>query len=149
MRRLLVIGCVALGALSACSIDGEVATIDDPAFVRQANAVCVRSVPGLRAPERRATSTTQVTGRQLDRVADGLERVATQLRTVPVTDGAASEVDAWLDDWDEFVEVGRRYADAVATDDQERYTEIDDEAVDLAQQIGKFAKANGIDDCIL
>jgi hypothetical protein len=149
MRRTLAMVCVALGALAACSGGSDPATIDDPTFVRRANAVCARDVPGLRAPERRATSTTTVTGAQLDRVADGLQRVAARLRDIPVTAEFADEVDAWLDDWDAFVEVGHRYADAVAADDQERYTEIDDEAVDLAQQIGRFAKTNGIDSCIL
>jgi hypothetical protein len=149
MRRLWALGGVALAVLAACSGGSDVATIDDPAFVRAANAVCARDVPGLRAPERRATSTTVVSGRQLDEVADGLARVATRLRTLTVTDAAAAEVERWLDDWDAFVEVGHRYAAAVTANDQQRYTEIDDEAVELAQKIGRFAKANGIDDCIL
>jgi hypothetical protein len=149
LRRLFLVVAVALVALPACSEGRGAATIDDPGFVRRANAVCARSLPGLRAPERRATSTTVVSAERLDAVADGLGRVAARLREVPVSDGAAGAVDAWLDDWDRFVAVGHRYAGAVDADDQQEYTRIDDEAVRLAVRIGKFARANRIDSCVL
>jgi hypothetical protein len=68
---------------------------------------------------------------------------------VPVRSADRARVEAWLDDWDEFVAVGRRYADAIADNDQDRYTRIDDEAVTIIQRIGRFARGNGIDDCVL
>jgi hypothetical protein len=37
----------------------------------------------------------------------------------------------------------------VEAGDEERYTKIDDEAVDLAQRIGRFARGNRIDECVL
>ena len=135
--------------VAGCSEDAPPATIDDPAFVRDANRVCERSVPGLRAPERDNSDTTALTAERLGEVADGLEGVAGRLRQVPVSAAAAGQVDAWLDDWDRFVTVGRRYAAAVEADDPERYSRIDDEAVTLARRMGRFARGNGIDDCVL
>jgi len=125
------------------------ATISDPAFVRKANAICKKTVPGLRAPDRKATSTTQLRASTLDRTADAVGGVADQLRAVPVQADDAAKVRAWLADWDRFVVVGHRYAAAVKADDPERYTRIDDEAIKLAERIGTFARGNRIDDCVL
>lgn len=125
------------------------ATIDDAEFVRRANAICARDVPSLRAPERRATSTTALRPQTLRSVADGIDRVAGQLRTVPVEADDAARVDAWLDDWERYTAVGRRYADAVERDDPDEYSKVDDEAVVLASRIGRFARGNRIDDCVL
>ena len=135
--------------VAACGDDTPEATFDDPEFVRRANAVCARSVPALRAPDRQATSTSVVTAERLDDVAEELGEVVAELRRIPVSEDAATDVDAWLDDWEEFVAVGHRYAEAVEADDPERYSEIDDEAVDLARRMGRFARGNGIDDCVL
>lgn len=141
---------VVLAAATACGGGGAPpATIDDPTFVRQANAVCRTTVPSLRAPDRKAPTTTALKPATIEATADGLDAVAAKLRDIPVRDADAGRVEAWLDDWDRFIAVGRRYAAAVKANDEERYTKIDDEAVDLAQQIGRFAKGNGIDDCIL
>lgn len=141
---------VVLAATAACGDSGTPpATIDDPAFVRQANDVCRTTVPSLRAPDRETPTTTALKPATIEATADGLAAVATKLRALPVRDEDAGRVEAWLDDWDRFIAVGRRYAAAVKVDDEERYTEIDDEAVDLAQRIGRFAKGNGIDECIL
>jgi hypothetical protein len=139
---------VALGAV-ACGDDAPTATINDPAFVRKANAVCRPSIPKLRAPDRKATSTTALRPGTIDATADGVAAVAAELKTIPVRSQDQSRVKAWLADWDRFVAVGHRYAAAVKADDPDRYTRIDDEAVDLAQRIGRFAKGNGIDECIL
>ena len=125
------------------------ATIDDAAFVRRANEICARDVPALRAPERRSTSTTELKVATLRSVADGIDRVAKQLRSVPVEPDDAAAVDAWLDDWGRYTEVGRRYADAVEHDDPEAFSTIDDEAVVLAGRMGRFARGNRIDDCVL
>lgn len=125
------------------------ATIDDAAFVRRANAVCARQIPALRAPERRATSTTTLRVETLYSVADGIDRVAGDLRTVPVEPDDAARVDAWLDDWTRYTEVGRRYAAAVERGDTGAFSKIDDEAVVLARRMGRFARGNRIDDCVL
>ena len=125
------------------------ATIDDAAFVRQANAICARHIPALRAPERRATSTTTLRVETLYSVADGIDRVAAELRTVPVEPDDAARVDAWLDDWSRYTQVGRRYADAVKRGDADEFSAIDDEAVVLARRMGRFARGNRIDDCVL
>jgi hypothetical protein len=137
-------------AAVACSNTGRpAATIDDPAFVRRANAVCRPIVAKLRAPDHKATSTTELRASTIDATADGVAAVAARLRTIPVRQQDAARVRAWLADWDRFVSVGHRYAAAVKADDPQRYTRIDDEAVDLAERIGRFAKGNRIDDCIL
>jgi hypothetical protein len=139
-----------LFAVAACTDNSRpAATIDDPAFVRRANDVCRTTVPSLRAPDRKAPSTTALQPATIEATADGLAAVAARLRTIPVRDEDASRVRAWLADWDRFISVGRRYAAAVEAGDEERYTKIDDEAIDLAQRIGRFAKGNRIDECIL
>ena len=152
MRRLcgLAAAILVLFAGAACS-DGTspAATIDDPAFVREANTVCRTRVAKLRAPDRKAPSTTALQPETIDATADGLAEVATELRALPVRAEDQGRVRAWLADWDRFIAVGHRYAAAVKAGDAERYTKIDDEAVDLAQRIGRFAKGNGIDQCIL
>ena len=145
----LLLVLVALVALPACAEDAPPATINDPAFVRRANAVCRERIPALRAPDRKATSTTQLRGSTLDARADALAAVADELDALPIRPADAGRVDAWLADWDRFVEVGHRYADAVAADDQEASSKIDDEAVDLSERIGRFARGNGLDDCVL
>lgn len=144
----MVAGVAAL-LLAGCGDDAPVATINDPTFVRRANAVCRERVPDLRAADRKATSTTRLRGATLDARADALAEVADELRELPVRPADADRVDAWLQDWDRFVEVGHRYAAAVEANDQEAYTEIDDEAVALSQRIGRFARGNGLDDCVL
>ena len=133
----------------ACGDDPPVATINDPSFVRQANAICRERIPDLRAADRKATSTTELRASTLQARADGLDEVAEELDALPVRPADADRVDAWLADWDRFVEIGRRYAAAVEADDPETYTEIDDEAVDLSERIGRFARGNGLDDCVL
>ncbi|MDQ1374321.1 MAG: hypothetical protein QOJ09_1659 [Actinomycetota bacterium] len=137
-------------ALIACGNSGRpAATISDPNFVKQANAVCRATVPRLRAPDRKATSTTVLRASTLDATADGVAAVARRLRTIPVEAGSAARVRAWLADWDRFVVVGHRYAAAVKADDPGRYTKIDDQAIQLAERIGTFARGNRIDDCVL
>jgi hypothetical protein len=146
------IGCVALASLltlAACGSNKPPKTISDPAFVRQANAVCAASVPQLRAPDRKATSTTTLRVATLEGTAAGLAKVAAQLRKIEVRPDDAAKVDAWLDEWDRFVTVGHRYAAAVMANDQKTLSKVDDEAVAVIERIGKFARGNGIDDCVL
>jgi hypothetical protein len=136
-------------ALAACGEATPPRTITDSAFVKQANTVCKASIPQLRAPERKATSTTDLRPENLEHIAAGLERVTAELRAIDVQAGDKAEVDAWLANWDRFVAVGRKYAAAVKANDQERFSKIDDEAIALTERIGKFARGNGITDCIL
>ena len=124
-------------------------TIDDATFVRRANGTCRREVRALRAPPRRTPGTTVVQARTLRSVADGLDRVSADLRRLPVEPDDEAQVRAWLDDWDRYTAVGRRYAEAVERNDPEAYSKVDDEAVVLVQRIGRFARANHIDDCVL
>jgi hypothetical protein len=139
-----------LFAGGACTDDSRpAATIDDPAFVRHANTACRAKVAKLRAPDRKTPSTTALKPATIDATADGLAAVAAELRTIPVRAEDEARVRAWLADWDRFIAVGHRYAAAVKAGDEEGYTKIDDEAVDLAQRIGRFARGNGIDECIL
>ena len=152
MRRLGRAAAVFLVAMAvvACGDNSKpAATIDDPEFVRQANAVCKTTVADLRAPDRKTPSTTELKPATIDATADGLAAVAADLRTIPVRAEDEARVKTWLADWDRFIAVGHRYADAVKAGDEEGYTKIDDEAVDLAQRIGRFARGNGIDECIL
>jgi hypothetical protein len=152
VRRLGGLAAVILFALAAAGCSGNsrpAATIDDPAFVRQANTVCRTAVAKLRAPDRKAPSTTELKPATIDATAEGLAAVAAELRTIEVRAEDEARVQAWLADWDRFIAVGHQYATAVKAGNEESYTKIDDEAVDLAQRIGRFARGNRIDECIL
>jgi hypothetical protein len=149
VRPRTTVVAVALVALAACGDSIPPKTISDQAFVKAANKICAARIPPLRAPQRKATSTTDLRPENLERVAAGLEDTAAELRGLEVQAEDKAEVDAWLKDWDQFVDVGRRYAAAVKAGDDERFSRIDDEAITLTKRIGKFARGNGIDDCIL
>ncbi len=140
---------VTLAAVACSDNSRPAATIDDPNFVREANTVCRTTVAKLRAPDRKAPSTTELKPATIDATADGLAAVAAELRALEVRAEDEGRVRAWLSDWDRFIAVGHRYAAAVEAGDEERYTKIDDEAVDLAQRIGRFARGNRIDECVL
>ena len=68
--------------------------------MKRANAICKETVPGLRAPDRKATSTTALQSATLDKTADSIAGVAARLRTLPVQSDDAARVHGWLADWD-------------------------------------------------
>lgn len=129
-------------------------SVADTTFTTRAEAACSRLLPELREdrPESREdTGTDAAFARRIDTAAAGLEKVAAELRTIPVaaTDGDAGEVDGWLDSWDAYVAVGRGYADRVRAGEGRAAEETRAEAAPLELRIFVFAKSNGMPSCVL
>lgn len=126
-------------------------TIDDPAFESAAEALCAEELPKLRATrreERTDDDLEQETAKQVDEVADSLERVVADLRALDVRAQDADEVATWFGHFDDYIEAGRRYAEALRTGDESLYSKVDDEGVAPLQAISRFARGNHIDSCI-
>ena len=127
-------------------------SVGDVSFTQKAEALCAKALPPLRAarPESREdTGTATEFARRIDRAADGLEDVARDLRAIPVAPADAAEVDRWLDDWDDYVAVGRRYADRIRAEQGSATEEIGDEGARISTSIFVFARSNGMPSCAL
>lgn len=126
-------------------------TVADRSFARRADAVCARALPPLRRarPEPGAQKgDNRAVAAQVDRAADGLAGVVGQLRALPVAGPDEADVGRWLDDWDAYVGVGRRYADAVRRDRTETADSVAAPGQALSRRIFRFSKANGMPACV-
>ncbi|MDQ3573559.1 MAG: hypothetical protein M3378_06665 [Actinomycetota bacterium] len=127
-------------------------TVEDQEFTRQANAACAGSLPELRRD--RARRRTGDEGREealagtVQRAADDLERLAGEVRGLPVAAADQGEVARWLDDWDAYIATGRRFADALRAGDNKSYADISAQSTALSERIYAFSKANGLPDCV-
>lgn len=157
MHRLLVSILLAVAVLGACGGDDPPATIDDPAFVRQANTLCKRELPDLRAERRESNvfGTTDEKDRdktadRIEEVADGLDDLAAELGALPVQSVEdQAEVAGWLEEWANFTGIGRQYATAIRTERPSVYTKIEAESREVVRRIARFARGNDIDECVL
>lgn len=146
---LLVIG---LSVWLADGPDIPPRSVADVNFTDRAEAACADKLPALRVdrPEvREDTGTDDRFAARIDRAADGLEDVVRTLRALPVESADAAEVDRWLDDWDDYVAVGRTYADRVRSGDGEAPAEVEAAGTRLSTRIFVFARANGMPSCEL
>ncbi len=127
-------------------------TVEDQEFVRQADSACARSLPALRRD--RARRRTGDEGREaalagtVERAAAELERLAGEVRGIPVAAVDQGEVSGWLRDWDAYVATGRRFADALRRSDNKSYAGISAESTELSERIYAFSKANGMSECV-
>jgi hypothetical protein len=127
-------------------------TVEDQEFVRQANSACSRSLPALRRDrERRRTGDE---GREaalagtVERAADELERLAGEVRALPVAPADQADVQDWLGDWDAYVATGRRFAEALRRSDERSYDDISAQSTELSERIYGFSVANGLSECV-
>ncbi len=142
---------VAISVLaSRRALDLPPRTVEDAEFVRQANAACQRALRPLREERDRRNrdeSDEEALRRRVERAADEIERLSDEVRALPVDLGDQPEVNRWLDDWDAYVAVGRRFADAIGREDTESYGRIAAESSELSERIFVFAQANGMPEC--
>lgn len=127
-------------------------SVSDEAFVTKADAICARSLPPLRRQRpvaREDTGADAAFAASIEKAADGLDRVARDLRSAPVAETDAARVDRWLDDWDAYIAVGRRYADRARAGDDGAAEDTRLEAAPLERRIFVFAKANDMPACTL
>lgn len=125
-------------------------SVEDAEFARRANASCSRALPALRRQQREGgrASDDPALAPRVDRAADGLQRLVGELRAIPVAPADQPEVDRWLDDWDGFVSVGRRFADALRRRDARARATTETEGNRFSRRIFGFAKANGMPACV-
>lgn len=149
-RRLSLIALAALSFVVGCGGPPEAPRIGDRSFVRSARELCARELPPLRADladdEARQPSEVAPT---VDARADALAEMVAELRKIPVAADDRDEVGDWLEDWDAYVSVGRRYAAALRDGDPNRYSAVADEGLEPQVRISAFARANGFDSCAL
>lgn len=127
-------------------------TVFDRAFIRQADAECTRVLPSLRErrPEPGVENATTVdeTLERVEQATEDLEGLVARLRSLSVASVDQRDIDGWLDDWDRYIAIGRRYATLLRSGDDER------EAADVANtgrpvetEIAAFAVANAMRAC--
>jgi len=153
-RRRLFAVVVVIGALLCAVVWFSIPkrpdpTISDAAFRSAANDLCAATFPDLRAERRpeRNLSDGEVADR-VDEVADELDGVVRDLGEIPVQAADRAEVEAWIDAWAAYVEVGRSYAEAIRTGDADHAERVRAGGDDEARAIGRFASGNRIDACV-
>lgn len=150
--RFRAAGLIVAAALlaGACGGGPEAQTIDDPQFTSAAQALCAEQLPPLRA------DITDDTPREpgevapvVDERADDLEAVVVELRRIDVDPAARAVVDGWFEDWDLYIDVGRRYADALRGGDPDEYSKVAAEGSEPQARISTFARTNDFEACAL
>jgi len=135
---------------SSCGGGPEAPLIDDPGFAQQAERICAKEFPPLRADlsddEPREPGEVAPT---IESRAESVEAIVRTLRGLRVDPKARGPVDAWFADWATYVDVGRRYADALKEGDPERYSTVAEEGLEPQARISAFARANGFKSCAL
>lgn len=78
-----------------------------------------------------------------------LGAMVAELREIPVAEPARSAVRDWLADWDTYVNVGTRYADALRSGSPAEYSAVAMEGAGPQARISAFARTNRFDACAL
>ena len=146
----LVLGLCGALLAAGCGAELEAPRIDDSAFARRAEKICADELPPLRADlsDDEPREPAEVAPMVRDR-AESLEAVVGALRDVPVQTEAQPDVSRWFSDWERYVEVGRRYADALEEGDPDRYSAVAEEGLEPQARISAFARVNGFKSCAL
>ena len=151
----VVVGAAALFAVAAYMMrpaPRPPRTISDARFTAAAVARCREQIPRLRAdPTQNRTEerNERETAQRVERAADGLAELVDDLADLPVRADDRSEVTRWLDDWRDYIDAGRRYARAVRSGDAEAFSQEAEASRASLERVGRFARANRIDACIL
>jgi hypothetical protein len=136
--------------LGGCAGGPDGPRIDDPSFVGEAQELCSKRLPGLRADISDDTNRTpEEVAPTVRQRADQLGDLVDDLKRIEVTPPAETEVRRWLVDWDTYVKVGRRYADALETNDPDKYSAVAADGAGPAERISAFARVNGFSACAL
>ncbi|HET7490176.1 MAG TPA: DUF2510 domain-containing protein [Acidimicrobiales bacterium] len=125
-------------------------TIQDDAFVEQADAACADALPAIkksRPKSKEDTGTPAAFAARIDAAAGSLGDLVAKLRAIPVPEADRAHVEPWLTDWDEYIDVGHRYADAVRTGNREQRAQLDTKSRLLERRIFLFAKGNDMPNC--
>jgi hypothetical protein len=154
LAALLAGAAVLYGATAYFTTRRPGRTMTDATFEREADAVCARTLPKLRAV-RDANPSEDASKKALTALADKVDGVSTkltafvgELRDVPVEQQNKAQVDAWMHQWDLYITIGHRYADAVRRGNDKQYSAVAKDGVAPVRAIAKFARGNHIDACV-
>jgi hypothetical protein len=125
------------------------AVVTDAAFVTSANALCKSTINGLR-PQPKADGsdpTPEEVAADIERVATGLDDLATKLRAMPIAPADQPHIAGWLDGWGRYTDLGRQYASALRARDEKGAVRVSGQADDVQKSVDRFARSNDIDSC--
>ena len=149
---VVVVG-LAIAALPHSSSDGP-KVLTDAAYATSANQLCAATLNGLRPPLSQTdplaggkgpTNEQQATA--ADNAADGLTALASRLRGLPTVAADQPHIDAWLDDWVRYADVGHRVAATLRSSKPNDAIKVGSEGDLYQRRADRFARANGIKKC--
>ncbi|HUR24306.1 MAG TPA: hypothetical protein VMZ73_10580 [Acidimicrobiales bacterium] len=128
-------------------------TVADVAFTLRAEAACRKVLPKLQAQRpqlgEKPKDEAELVATKVERTADGLEKLVAELRALPVAAGDEARVEGWLDDWDAYIAVGRRYTAALLRGKGGAPTRAAEEGDPITRRVYLFSKSNGMSSCVL
>ncbi|PLS76745.1 MAG: hypothetical protein CYG61_00405 [Actinobacteria bacterium] len=128
-------------------------SVTDVSYTRRAEAECKRALPELRAQRpqlgERTKDEAALVAEKVERTANGLEKLVARLRALPVAAADQGRVERWLDDWDAYLAVGRRYSAALRRGDNDAPARAARDGDPLTRRVYLFSKANGMPSCVL
>lgn len=128
-------------------------SVTDVSFTRQAEAACKRVLPELRAQRpqlgERPEDEAELVAEKVERTANGLEKLVARLRALPVAAADQRRVDRWLDDWDSYIGVGRRYSAELRQGENDAAVRAARQGDPLTRRVYLFSKSNGMPTCVL
>ena len=124
-------------------------SIDDEEFVSEAEAICadVRARLGDAAAARDDDLSSTERADAVDATVDTLAAMLRDLRDIQPPGEDGEQVAAWLQDWEQVLESGRRTADALRRDDRDAADAAVRAGQDPARVVNAFAGANGLPAC--
>lgn len=128
-------------------------SVADLSFTRQAEAACRSALPKLQAqrpqPGEKPKDEAQLVASKVESTAVGLETLVSRLRALPVAAPDEGRVDRWLDDWDAYIAVGRRYSADLRKGGGEAAVRAARDGDPLTRRVYLFSKSNGMPSCVL
>jgi hypothetical protein len=126
--------------------------VTDAGFVAAANRTCKATINDARPPlvdpnDGGKQPTDGQVADAIDQGADKLAAIAAKLRALPVSAADQGHINGWLQGWDSYTTIGRRYADAVRSKDQKAQIELTKQGDDVQRATDRFARANGLKSC--
>jgi hypothetical protein len=125
-------------------------TIEDEDFVADAEDLCteVRDRLADAAADRRDRELSPAERADaVDATVDALADMARDLRDISPPGEDGEEVAAWLAEWGQVLESGRRTADALRREDDDAAEQAARDGQDPARAVNAFAGANGLPAC--
>jgi hypothetical protein len=150
---MVVILVATVGLSNRPSTDPSLA--QDSTFIRSANIACGEAMGAIRSPPA-STQSSAASGSMSPAAVSAanrnLERLATEIKALPIVASAQSPIQGWLDDWNRYATDRQRQADLAATaagagadgpGSLSSTVGLDEAAADA------FPTAHGLSDCTL